>query len=88
VLLSCPCFLEPLYGYEVPHCDPNDSYITSASGSGFSGPGNAQTGVSAAMRGLCFAYTDGSAQWVPRASLWSAYLGNFQWIYFDNTGPN
>jgi hypothetical protein len=44
------------------------------------------------MHGICCAYTDGSAQWVPRKKLWSMLefsAGSYQpgqaWIYFDGS---
>jgi prepilin-type N-terminal cleavage/methylation domain-containing protein len=83
VLLSCYCCSSPANATDLPHCLGSDTWMqlppVPSPGSGVSDP-------TKVMQGLNFAYTDGSARWVPRRGLWS--MGNgADWFYYDNTGP-
>ena len=79
VLLSCPAYVGPSYGVWLPHYGTSDGFSNSPVG--VSSPNATPT---LAMQGLNFAYTDGSAAWVPRKALWSMKEGS-EWIYFDKT---
>jgi prepilin-type N-terminal cleavage/methylation domain-containing protein len=83
-LLSCPAYANNGGGdyAQFTHCYSSDSFIQ---GGNFvsNGPGNGKTGTSAAMNGICCAYVDGSASFVPRKQLWSVFEGGFAWVYFD-----
>jgi len=85
VLVSCPAYVGPTYGYEFPHYTTTDTFSDNGNSNGALNGPNAQ--ISKSMNGICCAYTDGSAKWVPRKQLWSMYEGNFEWIYFDKTNP-
>jgi prepilin-type N-terminal cleavage/methylation domain-containing protein len=91
-LLTCPAFTVPTNAGHShwPHCGRNDAFTVYA-GTSSSGPGNGLgSDPSAMMNGICCAYTDGSAQWVPHRQLWSmfeasagGYEAGFRWDYFD-----
>jgi prepilin-type N-terminal cleavage/methylation domain-containing protein len=83
VLVSCPAYASSSYGTYLIHCFKNDSFVQGSVNQ--STPGDGHSGVTAAMQGLCFAYTDGSARWVPRKTLWSMYEGGYDWMYFDKS---
>jgi type II secretory pathway pseudopilin PulG len=80
-LATCYCYSGPSYGCNLPHFQSRDAF---SMGPNCSTP-NAQ--VTLAMQGMCIAYTDGSAKWVPRKQLWSMKEGGFEWVYFDRTRP-
>jgi prepilin-type N-terminal cleavage/methylation domain-containing protein len=93
-LLTCPAFTVPTNAGHShwPHCGRNDAFTVYA-GTSSSSPGSG-TGAdpSAVMNGICCAYTDGSAQWVPHRQLWSmfeasagGYQPGFRWDYYDGT---
>lgn len=83
-LLSCPAYTNTGTGdsTEYTHCNSNDSLFQSASLT-VAIPGDGRTGPSAAMQGICCAYVDGSARWVPRRQLWSVDEGGYAYVYFD-----
>jgi hypothetical protein len=83
-LLSCPANTNTGTGNTTvyTHCNNNDSFFQSASLT-VATPGNGRTGPSAIMQGICCAYIDGSARFVPRRQLWSVYEGNYAYVYFD-----
>jgi prepilin-type N-terminal cleavage/methylation domain-containing protein len=92
-LLTCPAFTvsSSQGGHSHwPHSGRNDAFTIYAGTSG-SSPGNGRgSDPSSVMNGICCAYTDGSAQWVPHGRLWSmfeasagGYQPGFRWDYFD-----
>jgi prepilin-type N-terminal cleavage/methylation domain-containing protein len=86
MLLSCPAYSNNGYGdyTQYTHCYSGDTFIQGGN-IVVSSPGNGKTDPSAAMNGICCAYTDGSARWVPRRQLWSVFTGGFAYVYFDKT---
>jgi len=91
-LLTCPAYSSSGYSCYWPHSGPGDSFRQHAS---VTAVGNGITDVSSVMQGICVAYTDGSARWVPRKQLWSVYegstasnpTGGYDWVFFDKTNP-
>jgi prepilin-type N-terminal cleavage/methylation domain-containing protein len=93
VLLSCPAYSSNTYGCVLPHTGSSDSLITNAVNVTY--PGDGRTDVTRVMNGICCAYTDGSAKWVPRRQLWSCFEGStvngssvsggYDWVYYDQT---
>jgi prepilin-type N-terminal cleavage/methylation domain-containing protein len=81
VLVSCYGYAGPSYGFDLPHFTKQETF---SAGPNVSSPNAAAT---MGMQGMCFAYTDGSAKWVPRSALWSMKEGGFEWVYFDKTRP-
>jgi prepilin-type N-terminal cleavage/methylation domain-containing protein len=91
-LLTCPAFTVTSAGGHShwPHCGRNDAF-TVYIGTSTSSPGNGSIpDPSSVMNGICCAYTDGSAQWVPHKQLWSMFEGSaggyqagFRWDYYD-----
>ncbi|MBV8780863.1 MAG: prepilin-type N-terminal cleavage/methylation domain-containing protein [Phycisphaerae bacterium] len=77
VLLSCPAFTGSAFGSWLPHSGSRD-YLSLRYTTGPNDP------ATKGMNGECFAYTDGSAAWVPRGNLWSVMQRN-EWVYFDQT---
>jgi len=97
-LVSCPAYTSDPYGCFWPHSGTRDSFIQYPSGK-MTTPGNgSNSDPSSRMQGICCAYTDGSARWVPRKQLWSVYEGSsvsasgsvvlsgaYEWTYFDGS---
>jgi prepilin-type N-terminal cleavage/methylation domain-containing protein len=80
-LVTCYVYAGPSYGCQLPHFQQQETFVQ---GPNCSSP---NTPATLPMQGLCVAYTDGSAKWVPRKQLWSMKEGGFEWVYFDKTRP-
>jgi prepilin-type N-terminal cleavage/methylation domain-containing protein len=83
VLISCPNYVGPTYGIQLPHVGRSDGFtFTWTADPSVTSP---TSPVTRQTRGMHFGYTDGRVEWVDRGSLASVRQNGFGWVYFDGS---